>query len=96
MYKIPDPYSDCKDVEKSDSETIKSMLKTRYKYKQNDCFRVCFQKYLIKECGCQDTTQYMIDESVGFCMNLTQFICSAAYDGRFFSQENNPCFEEWF
>ena len=49
------PYSDCiKDIQSYADQSIfvKTILETNYTYRQTDCYNVCLQKYVFRDCGC--------------------------------------------
>ena len=58
--RLPPPYNDC--IEELDETTsarnkILAALKEEYKletYTQKFCMKVCYQEYIIEECGCYD------------------------------------------
>lgn len=53
--RIEQPYSDCiEDMESYADKSlfVKTILETNYSYRQTDCFNVCLQSYIFKDCHC--------------------------------------------
>lgn len=56
--RMEQPYSDCiADIDSYAQKSlyVKTILATNYSYKQTQCFDVCLQKYVVKDCGCYST-----------------------------------------
>ena len=50
----PEPYSDCKDLEKVNSPLYEELTRTnQLKYQQRLCIEHCKQKRVVKQCGCK-------------------------------------------
>lgn len=52
------PYSGCiQDIESFGNRSlyVRTILETKYTYKQTDCYNVCLQNYVVKDCGCYST-----------------------------------------
>jgi hypothetical protein len=98
IFFIIDPYSKCKDnLAELNIPLVDKILKTGYKYRQRDCFFVCFQKYMIPECKCTDTSAIVsFDESVEPCLNIAQIFCDFEQFLKFYSQNvEELCSNEW-
>ena len=91
MSKLPFPYSDCisdDDMAKSNSISVKQILKTNYAYRQIDCYQVCFNKYISSPsvCECQDTTAVAMFENVTLCSTPPLMFCDFSNYQTFFKQ----------
>ena len=68
-YKMPYPYSKCIDLNDYSSD-LYDFIKTRRKYRQTDCFRLCRQKLYIENCECNSANDFnlnFIDKNLRFC-----------------------------
>jgi len=53
--KLPMPYNECLMIEKlKNSMLYAEIVKTNRTYRSQDCFRFCFQAFVIRKCGCYD------------------------------------------
>lgn len=89
VHQEPYPYSDCRlDIEKefASSELVQAVLKKFPRYRQTDCFDACFQKFLIPECQCQDSTTPFVKslDEYPLCLNVTQVACDYNFYSKFF------------
>ena len=52
-FKQPNPYSKCiSNIENHRSDLVQAIIKSRYQYRQYDCYLVCFQRFLVNKTGC--------------------------------------------
>lgn len=63
------------DLEASGSELYKIFVELGKKYKQDDCFGLCYQKYVLQKCGCLDTYFYPIPNQT-LCLSLVDVTCN--------------------
>lgn len=89
IYKYEQPYSECvRDIldRSFNSELYKKIIESANKsYRRKDCYDLCFQKYLIKKCKCQEMSFLKYSNITG-CFNLEDFLCSFASYGEFYSK----------
>lgn len=79
------PYSECTKRISADypSNLVKIMLSLGLTYTQQSCFMVCFQRYLMKKCGCYEFSSpvpvYMFMNITNSrpCLNLSDVRCDA-------------------
>ena len=73
-YKSPFPYSDCVNLESAPTELYKYILSLKRNYRQKDCFELCFQKEIVRECKCY-ALKYPKYGDAEYCRNSTQYDC---------------------
>lgn len=61
---LPSPYGDCienaNEVDSYDSEYLRDTIADGYRYRQSNCFEICFQKLLMQSCsGHSESTSYL-------------------------------------
>ena len=71
----PYPYSDCVDLRDFESELLRVMAASNRTYRQEDCFDLCLQKVIVKNCSCYDLSYLKIDNSLP-CLNQSQLSCA--------------------
>ena len=87
-YRLEQPYSECqRNIEKSPSLYVQTVLNTGYEYRQSDCFNVCFQQYLMDNCGCYDLTYPIWSGNFTPCLSYKQVYCDGQAQSSFFSQD---------
>ena len=91
---LPYPYSDCyaestdDDESKTfDSDIVKTMKSLNMKYRQKDCFDMCFQQYIIQQCDCYLPNTYSF-QNQNPCTNILNMFC--------FYQKYKEYFEYYF
>ena len=64
--KKEEPYSDCKRVNSSKSESIfvKKLIETGEAYRQADCFDFCVKEYIFEKCNCNHSESNHPDELI--------------------------------
>ena len=82
IYQLPLPYNDCYNnlntIDAFDSDIYRAIIQSNATYRQRDCYRLCFQKYLIQRCGCYDQN-FMGLYGARPCTTLPDLFCSGAY-----------------
>jgi hypothetical protein len=80
-YQLPFPYSDCYSdkesneyIGKHDSNLIEEMKKINMSYSQNSCFDLCFQQFIIEQCGCHLPSTYSFSSEYP-CINILDMFC---------------------
>ena len=73
--KMKSPYSDCildNDVTTPfDSDIYHAILASKFSYNQQFCLTQCFQKLVIKDCGCSFPFYESVNTSVSVCTNVS-------------------------
>jgi hypothetical protein len=68
------PYNDCvKDFSKFDLQSyplVAELLNSNRTYRQSDCFDLCFNEQIVKNCNC-NSTLILVNEK---CRNTTEMI----------------------
>ena len=75
IQKCPSPYSECIDLDSYSSDLYDYIKSLGQRYKQEDCFRLCFQKVIIKECNCFVTLYSNLSTTVEPCLTKNQYSC---------------------
>ena len=88
IQKQPQPYSDCIDLTTYSSELYDYISKIGQAYRQQDCFDLCLQKLLIKECKCYFPGIQNLNTYLRPCLNLTDFEC---INQQYFNFNLNEC-----
>lgn len=90
IYKLPHPYNDCyNNLDKEDaydSELYREMIRANKTYRQLDCFRLCFQKTVTKNCDCYNIFNPPIS-GLSPCSTTEQLTCSAKEYEKFYSED---------
>ena len=78
--KLPKPYSDCTEnldkMNSFDSELFRAIIKSNNSYRRVDCLNLCYQKKLLDQCGCYDTSvQPLNPNDDRICSNEKQTLC---------------------
>lgn len=67
------------------SDLYELMIKMGKTYHQRDCFDLCYQTYLINECGCIDQALYTLPGQ-RLCTNITEIACDFRFFLGFYSE----------
>ena len=87
-YRLGQPYSECtNNIDPSASLFVQTIFNTSYVYHQTDCFNVCFQRYLLEECGCYDLTYPIWSGNMTPCLTFQEVVCDREAQSAFFSQD---------
>ena len=81
--KYPHPYSECFDLTTYSSELYDFILKQNQSYRQRDCFKLCIQKEVIKNCGCYYLNDLNLDENTRPCLSNNESLCAQKYSIEF-------------
>jgi hypothetical protein len=81
--KYPHPYSECFDLTTYSSELYDFILKSNQTYRQIDCFKLCIQKEVIKNCGCFYLSDLNLVEGTRPCLSLNESLCAQKYSVEF-------------
>ena len=79
---LPKPYSSCEVLSEVTTEEFEGsqfydlLIKHNFRYRQQDCLQLCFQKISIDECNCTDPEMISLFEYVNDCSNKKEFNCS--------------------
>jgi hypothetical protein len=73
--KYPQPYSDCIDLASFKSDLYDYIIKSNQTYRQKDCFELCIQKMVIKECKCYDLNYESLSTNLRPCLTLDDLNC---------------------
>jgi hypothetical protein len=80
-HQLPFPYSGCYNdketndyIGKHDSNLIKEMKTINMSYSQNGCFELCFQQFIIDQCGCHLPSTYSFSSEYP-CINILDMFC---------------------
>lgn len=77
--RLPIPYNECydnlDDINAHDSILFKTILELNQTYRQRDCYRLCYQKAAIEECGCYDLNYPRLFDAKP-CLSATQTLCT--------------------
>ena len=85
------PYTDCQDLSSYSSELFNLVkMSSNYSYRQVDCFNLCLQRNIIKQCGCY-YTRYTQMNNAQPCLNPTQLSCLQSVSNDF---EQEKCVNE--
>lgn len=88
---LESPYSGCtKDITVNyPSKFVQALVKTNFTYHQSDCFILCYQTYLIKQCGCYDLANPYLNENQSIlpCLNFSEVLCDSISFSKFFDQD---------
>jgi hypothetical protein len=74
----PKPFSDCMDldsIDSFDSYFYKTIFRLNQTYRQVDCFGLCYQQKLIKECNCYTNLFNKLNGTIE-CLSFLQVKCS--------------------
>jgi hypothetical protein len=71
------PYSDCIELNSYSSELYDYIINLGQKYRQQDCFELCLQKFFLKNCNCYFPGYQNLSTQLKPCLNLTEFLCGA-------------------
>ena len=78
-FTLPSPYSNCEidasSPKTSDSELFNLIAQSNYEYTQQLCFLQCFQKEVIKECGCSANSFLSFFSGASQCQTPTEVAC---------------------
>lgn len=81
---LEEPYSDCSsNIDAShSSKFVRQILATDYEYTQQTCYYVCYQYFLIQECGCFDFTSVLpittfTSQNITPCLSVTDLRCDS-------------------
>ena len=76
--KQPYPSSDCRDLESASFNRLfyDLLLASNYTYKQKDCYDLCLQSIIIKQCGCYDLRFLPLDDNSTPCLSFAEFNCT--------------------
>jgi hypothetical protein len=96
-YTMPKPYSNCEvDIEKTstfshssggfNSDLFELIKNTRYAYSQKLCFGQCYQKQVIKECNCTDSSFLSLYKNVKSAKTNEEINCAFAVYKHFLSE----------
>jgi hypothetical protein len=89
--KLKQPFSECvEDIESyaEKSVYVKTLLQTGYAYRQNDCFSVCLQKFIVANCNCYDLdTPFWNKTGVKECLSANDLTCFGETFTKFFSKD---------
>lgn len=99
IYKVERPYSDCvrdlTSLNSYDSELYRKVIQSGKEYRQKDCFGLCFQKYLLNECKCQESSFIKYSDRKSCFWNLSDLICNYEKYLKFFSKDvRQECSDE--
>jgi len=77
-YRTPQPYSECNDLTDYNSDLLMYMKSVKRFYRQNDCFELCLQNMVIRECGCffPGITSTNENKSLKPCFTFNETTCS--------------------
>ena len=79
---LPLPYNDCYDnlnkIDAFDSDLFRVIIQNNQTYRQRDCYRLCFQKYVIEKCSCCDQN-FLCLYGAKVCSTLTELDCGSRY-----------------
>jgi len=73
--KQPLPYSDCIELNSYSSELYDYIIASGQKYRQQDCFELCLQQKIIKNCKCFFAGYRNLSTQLKPCLNLTESKC---------------------
>ena len=73
--KCPTPYSECIDLSTYSSELHDYIIRSNKKYRQQDCFELCIQQKIIKNCECFYTAYDRLNTQLRPCLNYTDYNC---------------------
>ena len=73
--KYPSPFSECTDLSQINSYFYKLIVSANRSYTQQECFYLCYQKEVIRNCGCYDLEYPKIDESP-YCIDVAKVNCT--------------------
>lgn len=74
--KLPSPYSDCRnDIGAHTSPYAAVLFGFNYSYTQKDCFHMCFQAYLMRQCKCYDLSIPKMDNKTRPCLTFDDMFC---------------------
>jgi hypothetical protein len=91
-FKLPQPYSQCIDLNGYSSE-LYDLITSNRTYRQSDCFKLCRQKFYIEKCGCNALNDIInVNNNVKLCSNLSEQTCS---DSIYFSFSREECERNW-
>ena len=65
--------------------------KSKYNYKQKDCFDLCLQKLIIDLCQCYDLNYPKLKEGVQPCIENDQLNCSKSEYMKFIKEDKMKC-----
>ena len=71
----PSPYSDCIDLSTYSSELYNFIKKSNQVYRQYDCFKLCIQEKILKNCDCFNLEYPSLNTKMRPCLNLTDYAC---------------------
>ena len=86
---FPRPYSDCVDLDSSQSEMY-AYIRTNLSqaYRQQDCLDLCFQKKIMANCACYYPKYAQMEPDSPPCLNLTQLDC---IHEQYSNLDEDPC-----
>ena len=93
----PYPYNSCQDVttNKFNKVLYNVIENTSYGYNQKDCFDLCLQQIIIKECGCYDVQYLPLDNVTTPCLSDDQLNCAKNSYCAFIVQDENQLCKEY-
>jgi hypothetical protein len=86
--RLPEPYSECKDLNKFKSVLFNEIKKSNHKYRQKDCFDLCLQNIVIEKCNCYDLQFPKMFNSTP-CLSKTEMNCSESLSSEFLYYDLN-------
>ena len=72
----PKPYTECDSLVSFSSDLYNFIINSGKTYRQEDCFRLCRQNLIIKNCGCYWTKFGSLHASTLPCLNYTALLCN--------------------
>ena len=92
IQKYPQPYSDCIELDQFESPFYNLLIETNKVYRQVDCFDLCSQEQIIKECGCYNLEYLNLNKIVNMssikpCFNLNEFTCMKVNSYNFIKED---------
>ena len=86
------PYSKCQELTLFSSEFYDFIVHTmNRKYRQYDCFNLCRQRLIIKNCGCYYPKYPQLYNTTTSCLNQTQWECLSDPSNDLDSLNQNEC-----
>jgi hypothetical protein len=88
VFKLGPPHSNCvQEGDFYDSLFYNIIINQGYAYKQSDCFDLCFQQYLIKNCSCYEPSFNSLSYNKP-CLSLADSLCEMNAFERFLNKNN--------
>lgn len=82
---IPHPYSSClSNLKDFNSTFVRLIMESNYTYRQKDCFDLCYQRFIMENCGCYDLNIANLNLSYFPCLSSEQLLCTLKYYEIFF------------